>query len=112
MTIPTNFWGQIDHQLDRIGYEKAQTFSAVRDILLDPAYNQIVADVNANGPRTFGDNDAFFAGSGGDRSLLGALSAAGWEALTVHASYHWTATNAASGEKIEYIEGDLYLVQN
>jgi hypothetical protein len=35
--------------------------------------------------------DGFFAGSGGDRSVLDALTSAGWEPVWVKAHHHWAA---------------------
>jgi hypothetical protein len=51
--------------------------------------------------------DGFFAGSGGDESVLGALLSAGWAVAWAEASYHYAVT-ASDGSAITYVEGDIY----
>lgn len=106
-TIPATFWQQIGHQLDRIATEAPDTFDKVRAILLDPAYDQIVKDVNRNFRITFGPDAAFFAGSGGDRTLFHALYRAGWSVITMEASYYYVMRHETTGEALTYIEGDV-----
>ena len=105
--VPTSFWKQIDHQLDRIENEKPNTFAAVRQILLDPIYSEIMQDIGRYGPRSFSDKSAFFAGSGADRALESALAAAGWVVTDYHAYYHYSMRHPQTGQCLEYIEGDL-----
>lgn len=105
--IPTDFWAQIDHQVARIINEQPNTFDAVRTILLDLTYDQIVIEVHRNGPRPFDIDSAFFAGSGGDTSLASALFAAGWRTTAADASYYYAMTHPQTGEALTYIEGDV-----
>ncbi|WP_181273620.1 hypothetical protein [Brevibacterium oceani] len=105
--IPEGFWGQIDHQLDRIEHERPTTFDEVRTLLLDLEYEQIVLDVHRNFPRAFDLDSAFFAGSGGDRQLRQALHAAGWRTTESRASYYYTMRHRDTGEELTYIEGDV-----
>ncbi|MBT2609909.1 hypothetical protein J7I97_16915 [Streptomyces sp. ISL-87] len=51
--------------------------------------------------------DAFFAGSGGDESVWGALHTAGWTTIWVEADYYF-AMRAPDGSAITYVEGDIY----
>ena len=51
--------------------------------------------------------DGFFAGSGGDGSVLAELENAGWRLTWFEAEYHWAAA-APNGDRITYIEGDIY----
>src|SRR5699024_2769877 len=108
--IPAGFWAQIGHQLDRLIATKADTFAAVREILLDPAYTEIQTEIHHNGHRTFRENAAFFAGSGGNRSILGTLSLVGWVRTWSQASYYYDLVHPETQETIEYIEGDLYAI--
>lgn len=107
-TIPAGFWRQITAQLDRIATEPADTFDKVRAVLLDPAYYAVVSDVNLNGARRFDADTAFFAGSGGDDSLYGALRAAGWRMVKSEAFYYYVAQHPESGDTLTYCEGDVY----
>lgn len=107
--IPTGFWPQITHQLAAIVYHRPATFEGVRRILLDPLYDDIAAERNRNGVRHFGLDAAFFAGSGGDETLMRALADAGWQIGTEKASYWYTMTHPATGETLTYTEGDIEL---
>jgi hypothetical protein len=49
----------------------------------------------------------FFAGGGGDGSVEGSLSDAGWTSVRRDAWYYW-AMRAPNGDMITYVEGDLY----
>jgi hypothetical protein len=51
--------------------------------------------------------DGFFAGSGGDGSVEEALSEAGWVHTWRKADYYWVM-QAPNGDKITYVEGDIY----
>ena len=91
----TDFWNHIDHALDRVETERPATAAGVAEILGGPS-------------PSYGDGIAFFAGSGGDRQLLTSLYRAGWTIEEYHAAYHYIAVYSATGERLEYIEGDLY----
>lgn len=54
-----------------------------------------------------GDRDGFFAGSGGDDSVMEALDEAGWSIIWARADYYF-AMRAPDGSAITYIEGDIY----
>lgn len=105
--IPNGFWKQIDHQLDRIVIEQPETFQAVKVILDDPAYTDIQIEIHRNGTRAMPTGQTFFSGSGGDRSIAGALVAAGWAAIWSKASYHYAMRHTSSADRLTYIEGDL-----
>lgn len=105
--VPAEFWAQIDHQLRRIATEKPTSFDVVRAILLDPAYGAIRADVDLNGTRSFDNDTAFFAGSGGDATLYAALRSAGWRPRGHRASYFYSMFNEHTGEILTYTEGDV-----
>lgn len=83
------FWLAIERQLARATQAKS-----ARDVL------EIFAVEGHNSP-------AFFAGSGGDESLDGALTQAGWDYAWSEASYHW-AMIAPDGTGITYVEGDIF----
>ena len=85
------FWTNVDQCLDLL--EWAQTADAVISIL--------------NEHFLVSAGDAFFGGSGGDRSLLSSLEKAGWRTIWTEAHYYYVAQNDA-GEVITYIEGDVY----
>lgn len=105
--IPTGFWQQIDHQLKRIGEQAPNTFAGVQQVLHDPDYSDILAEVHRNGLRHFDIDSAFFAGSGGEASLAAALRQAGWQTVAVRAEYYYTMTHPRTNEFLTYIEGDL-----
>jgi hypothetical protein len=108
LSAPQGFWAQIDHQLARIAAEKPETFDAVRAILTDPTYDSITAETNRNGERQFTNDTAFFAGSGGDKTLYGALDKANWYIRFYEASYHYVVFNRNTGETFTYTEGDVH----
>lgn len=53
-------------------------------------------------------SEAFFGGSGGDRSVLGTLmwDRADWSTVWVDADYYWCARDA-NGDTLSYVEGDV-----
>lgn len=114
--VPDDFWGQIRHQLKRIS-AGAIDFADVALILRDPVYTK-VHDYHAqpaakqimlgSATEPIAAGAAFFAGSGGDDTILEALQAAGWQLETMAASYDWTARHPLTGARIQYVEGDLY----
>ena len=92
-----NFWDTISRQL--VELRQARTASDVLRVLA-------TAD-NPYGDPHISSAPAFFAGSGGDETVQGALSAAGWARTWAEASYYYTMT-APDGTAIKYIEGDVY----
>ena len=88
------FWKIIDRQIAQL--EKAKTAEQVCEILSE--------DRNPYGERISGDG--FFAGGGGDQTVLGALIKAGWVIIDTKASYWWTA-QAPDGSRVNYCEGDI-----
>lgn len=105
--IPAGFWKQIDHQLERIRTEYPNTFARIREILLDPGYDEVLAYTQQNGTQTWTQRQAFFAGSGGDDTLFDALLDAGWMATRFEADYDYTALHPGTGQVLRYTEGDL-----
>lgn len=83
------FWTAIEAQLTLL--EQARTADDVIRILRSDA----------------GSGDAFFAGSGGDGSVEGALDKAGWVHVWREAHYFY-CMRADDGSMITYIEGDVY----
>lgn len=82
------FWARIDAQLTDL--RGARTADDVIGILDAPS-----------------SGDAFFAGSGGDATVLDALYDAGWR-LTWSAAPYYYVMKAPDGDMITYIEGDIY----
>lgn len=105
--MPAGFWRQIDHQLDRIATERPNTFAEVRAILHDPACTEVARYVGTDGARRFDERSGFFAGSGGDRTLLDSLVEASWEVVEMTASYHYRLRHPDSGSALTYTEGDI-----
>ena len=86
------FWDDINAQLDAV--EQATNADAVIAAL--------------GGRSNASSGDAFFAGSGGDRTLMSALITAGWKLTWAEASYYYVM-RAPNGDLITYVEGDVYL---
>lgn len=105
--VPADFWAQINHQLSPITNAQASTFDEIRTVLLDPVYDEVTANVHRNFERKFDADSAFFAGSGGEATLAGALRAAGWKVTEDEASYYYAMVHVDTGEKLTYIEGDV-----
>lgn len=103
--IPRGFWPQIEHQLRRLGTPSVDSFDTVRDILLDPRYDDVMDEIDRNGARTFDTDTAFFAGSGGNTQLKDALRSAGWD-IRSRFAHHYVARSAA-GDCLTYCEGDV-----
>lgn len=105
MTTSDNFWELIDAQIAEL--EKAKT--------VDGALTILSSERNPYGPDWDGMDggaDGFFAGSGGDATVLDALAEAGWRLVWSEAIYYWVM-EAPEGEPDEdrlltYIEGDIY----
>ncbi|WP_331732949.1 hypothetical protein OG613_48990 (plasmid) [Streptomyces sp. NBC_00015] len=65
-------------------------------------------DRNPHGPNWDGAaGDAYFAGSGGDRTVNAALHAAGWTTIWAESALYYVK-RAPDGSVITYIEGDIY----
>lgn len=88
------FWEEVDRVLDRIERSKPESFDGVKAIL---------DTMDARGDV----DSAFFAGSGGDRSLYVSLDVAGWTPAWAQASYFYAMRHPESGEVLTYIEGDV-----
>lgn len=86
------FWDQVDAAL--AGARTAKTA------------DELIAALNEHHPPSSGA--AFFAGSGGDHQLIGALDRTYWKVHSVEADYHWQAVSNVDGSHIEYVEGDVY----
>ncbi len=100
MTEPTTlskFWDVIDAQIEQL--TTAKSADEVIDIL--------AKDKNPYGDPDIASGDGFFAGSGGDATVWGALAAAGWKTVWYEADYHF-AMRAPDGSGITYVEGDIY----
>lgn len=96
-----DFWTVIGAQLAEL-----RTAGTAGDVL------RILAPANDPYHTCLGDNPhaaapAFFAGGGGDDSVMGALRAAGWRVTWAEASYYYSM-RAPDGSGITYIEGDIY----
>lgn len=95
--MSVNFWDNVDNQLNHIERSKPQTARELIDLM-----NKYRTDYGIS------DGEAFFEGSGGDRSLMESLREAGWRVEKMVASYYWMAKNPRTGSKVTYIEGDVY----
>lgn len=94
MTDP--FWTTIREQLDEL--TKAKSADDVLRVLIE--------ERNPYGPGT-SSAPGFFAGSGGDDTVMEALREAGWEIVWSEAAYHY-CMRAGDGSTITYVEGDIY----
>lgn len=54
-----------------------------------------------------GSGEGFFAGSGGDDTVMESLLEAGWSVTWAAASYYWVM-RAPGGDEITYVEGDIF----
>lgn len=87
------FWANVDASLDTIEHRSPDTAQGVIDILNDYASPSV--------------GEAFFPGSGGDRSLLESLLEVGWTITQIEADYHYTVTHQDTGDTLTYTEGDV-----
>jgi len=83
------FWAEIERQLAEL--RTATTADRVIEVLGGPAEGA----------------DAFFGGSGGEDSVSESLADAGWRTVWSEASYYYVM-QAPNGDKITYVEGDVY----
>jgi hypothetical protein len=91
------FWRVIEDQLTEL--RTARTAADVLRILA-------TAD-NPYGDPHISSSPAFFAGGGGDGSVMEALTVAGWTVTWAEASYHYEIT-APDGSVLTYCEGDIF----
>ena len=91
------FWAKVDAQLG-----ECQQAGSAGDVL-----RILATSGNPSGDPAVTSAPAFFAGSGGDDSLMAALEVAGWTLIWAEASYHWSM-RAPDGSEITYVEGDVY----
>lgn len=105
--VPIGFWPQIDQQLARVAHGPENDFDAVRAVLLDTRYDAVMQEIERNSPRTFDADSAFFAGSGGNDDLHGALLQAGWWTVQMDSKSHYTMRHPG-GDQLVYLEGDVY----
>lgn len=82
------FWQEIARQVKAITETKPDTFDKLTTILGAP----------------------FYAGSGGDNQMFDLLIEAGWRITWSEADYHFKAEHPVTGERLEYVEGDLYKI--
>ena len=88
------FWAAIDAQLEELKSAKSA----------DDVMRILAAERN---PDPYNESKrAFFAGSGGDGTVMDSLLDAGWRVTWSEASYYYTM-QAPDGSKITYIEGDI-----
>lgn len=85
------FWEDIAAQLN-----DAQSAKSAKDVL----------EIFPNVDPSMSNAPGFFAGSGGDDSLADALYEAGWKHVKGDSIYY--VMQAPNGDKITYIEGDIY----
>jgi hypothetical protein len=95
--IDAAFWWVIDIQLAEC--RGARSADEVLRILATAG--------NPYGDPSITGAPAFFAGSGGDDSLMAALEVAGWTLIWAKAHYHY-AMRAPDGSAITYVEGDIF----
>lgn len=93
----SQFWDVVNAQLAELS-----TATAAEDVIRTLAH-----DRNPYGPDATSAADAFFAGSGGDNTVLESLRAAGWRVVWAEGSHYYVA-QAPDGSVITYIEGDIY----
>ena len=86
-----DFWAMIDAQLG-----EARSAKSADDVIR--IFSEDVDGMSAG--------DAFFAGSGGDETLMGALYDAGWKFVDGDSIYY--VMRAPDGSEITYVEGDIY----
>lgn len=93
----SQFWDTVNTQLNEL--RSAATADDVATILRHAR--------NPYGPDHSSAGDGFFAGSGGDETVLEALRVAGWRVTWAESAIYYIA-QAPDGSTITYIEGDIY----
>ncbi len=91
----TGFWATIKTQLG-----ECEHAGSADDVILATERNPYDDPTITGAP-------AFFAGSGGDDSLMEALRTAGWTVTWAEAPYHYKM-QAPDGSAITYVEGDIF----
>lgn len=95
MGINDDYWRTYDECLDKIRDEGATVADVIR----------ICGDYYGRS-----SGEAFFPG-GADRDLLGVLTERGdWRVTWLAAYYHYKVADR-EGTVLEYVEGDLYIIQ-
>jgi hypothetical protein len=89
-----DIWDMVNAQVDEL--KSAKSADDVMRIL----------SRERNGQWHAGSGEGFFAGSGGDRSVLGALYAAGWQMAWSESPIYYVL-RAPNGDLITYCEGDV-----
>lgn len=92
-----DFWDVIAGQVNEL-----RTAASAADVV-----RILATERNPYGDPSITSAPAFFAGSGGDESVMSALVEAGWSHMWTEASYHW-AMRAPDDSVITYVEGDVY----
>lgn len=105
------YFDQLDKQLERIRAEKPTTFAGLRDILLDPVYDEIARQRDLNGPRDFDDRSAALPAGDTPDSATELFAQIDWSpqpmpGYTDQWPYSFIATSPA-GEHITYTEGGV-----
>lgn len=90
------FWAAIEEQLTEL--KDARTPDSVIEILRKD---------RIPGHSEAGSGEGFFAGSGGDGTVLGSLLTAGWVVHWMEASYYYVLKAPDDGGFITYCEGDV-----
>jgi hypothetical protein len=94
------FWAGISRQLAAL-----RTARTADDVLRVLSREQAKEALRGDDWKCAGDG--FFAGSGGDDTVMDALAEAGWTVIWAQADYYWVA-RAPNGDLITYCEGDIY----
>lgn len=96
--MPYPFWTVIAEQ-----HTELQSARTADDVI-----RMLSHDRNPHGPIWDGAvGDAFFAGSGGDRTVAAALRTAGWTTVWAESALYYVKC-APDGSMITYIKGDIY----
>ena len=104
MNVHGPFWDDVGHMLDDVA--RCDTFDGVRAVLLDDRFERVAAERARQGVVTDDPDTATFVGSGGTRSLYGALVRGGW--WYVRGTLHdFVVYHPASGDTLSYLEGDV-----
>src|SRR5699024_1396615 len=69
--MPDPFWTEINDQLSAVSKAEVASFTAVRDILLEPARTAVIDEINRNGQRRFGPLDCSARLKAADSRFIG-----------------------------------------
>lgn len=92
-----SFWATIEAQLTELRDAKSA----------DDVLHILRGERNPYGDPNPNAGGGFFAGSGGEGSVMESLNAAGWSVVWMQAPYYYVI-QAPNGDKITYVEGDIY----